>query len=461
MKKIPLQLKSGLTLLTLTTFFCVSGPARAQSAPAQDNRSAQDRDTTRAELASFDSFLDNHREIAEQIRKNPSLVNSEEFVRTHPALRDYLQAHPGVREEIRENPNAFMRAENRFDRREDARNGNRPGADRDITRAELQSFSTFLDNHRKLADELRKDPSLVNNKEYVENHPELATYLRYHTSVSEELSENPNAFMRAESTFNRGDGDTTRRELASYDRFLDSHKEIAEQLRKNPYLVDNQEYIKTHPALQEYLQNHPDVQQEIHEDPTAFLEAEHRYDTREDARDNDTTRRELASFDGFLDKHREISEQLRKNPSLVNNPDFVKNHPALETFLQNNPGVRQEIRENPNAFMQQEARYDQQEGGFDRDRREGKLVDSSMHRRFGEFLGGHSDLAQQLAKNPAQVKNQEFLERHPELKEYLSAHPDVRQQLMANPDLFIKSSQQFTTGNEAAKPPAPKPKPNQ
>jgi hypothetical protein len=213
--------------------------------------------------------------------------------------------------------------------------------------------------------------------------------------------------------------------------------------------------------LQEYLQNHPDVQQEIHEDPTAFLEAEHRYDAHEDARDNEATRRELASFDGFLDKHREISEQIRKNPSLVNNPDFVKNHPALETYLQNNPGVRQEIRENPNAFMQQEARYDQQEGGFDRDRREGRLVDSSLHRRFGEFLGGHSDLAQQLARDPAQVKNQEFLERHPELKEYLSAHPDVRQQLMANPDLFIKSSQQFTTGNETAKPPAPKPKPNQ
>jgi len=214
--------------------------------------------------------------------------------------------------------------------------------------------------------------------------------------------------------------------------------------------------------LQNFLRDNPAVRQEIQQNPNAFLQAESRFDQQEDRRndvprrDNDITRRQLASFDGFLDKHREISEQLRKNPSLVNNPDFVKNHPALETFLQNNPGVREEIRENPNAFMQQEARYDQREDNFDRDRREGKLVDSSLHRRFGEFLGGHSDLAQQLAKNPAQVKNQEFLERHPELKEYLSAHPDVRQQLMANPDVFIKSSQQFTTGNEAAKPPAPK-----
>jgi len=374
MKKIPLQLISGLTLLTLTIFFCVNQPARAQSTPAQGDKSAQDRDTTRAELA---------------------------------------------------------------------------------------SFNTFLDNHRELAEELRKNPSLVNNKEYVENHPELATYLRYHTSVREELTENPNAFMRAESTFNRGDGDTTRRELASYDRFLDTHREIAEQLRKNPYLVDNQEFIKNHPVLQDYLRNHPQVRREIHEDPTAFLEAEHRFDSHEDSRNADTTRRELASFDGFLDKHREISEQLRKNPSLVNNQEFVKNHPALESYLQDHPGVREEIRENPNAFTQQEARYDRREDGFDRDRREGGLENSTLHRHFGEFLGGHSDLAQQLAHNPSQVKNREFLESHPELKEYLSAHPDARQQLMSNPDVFIKSSQQFTNNNQTAKPPAAKPKPNQ
>ncbi|HWY43107.1 MAG TPA: hypothetical protein VNX66_06405 [Candidatus Sulfotelmatobacter sp.] len=83
MKKIPLQLKSGLTLLTLTIFFCVNQPASAQSTPAQGTRPAQDRDTTRGELLSFDNFLDQHREIAEQLRKIPSLVNDKEFVKTY------------------------------------------------------------------------------------------------------------------------------------------------------------------------------------------------------------------------------------------------------------------------------------------------------------------------------------------------------------------------------------------
>jgi hypothetical protein len=380
MKKIPLQLKSGLTLLTLTTFFCVSQPALAQSAPAQDRdiRPAQERDTTRGELLSFDNFLDQHREIAEQIRKNPSLVNNEEFVKTHPALQDYLQNHPGVREEIRENPNAFMHAENRFDRREDNRKG-------DITRGELLSF----------------------------------------------------------------------------DNFLDQHREIAEQLRKNPSLVDNEEFLKTHPALQDYLKNRPGVREEIRENPDAFMHAENRFDRQENNRDRDINRGELVSFDNFLDKHREISEQLHKNPSLVDNQEFVKNHPALESYLKDHPGVREEIRENPNVFMKEEARYDRREDGFDRDRRGNDTDRDTMHRHFGEFLGGHSELAEQLSKNPSQVKNREFLESHPELKEYLNAHPNDRQELMANPDTFIKSSQQFTNSNQTTKPPAAKPKPNQ
>jgi len=102
-------------------------PAKAQSAPAQPSQSnvtsgpTQDNDTTRGELARFDQFLDSHREIAEQLRKDPSLVNNDRFVKDHPELQTYLKDHPGIREEIKENPNSFMRQENRFDRSEDRR----------------------------------------------------------------------------------------------------------------------------------------------------------------------------------------------------------------------------------------------------------------------------------------------------------------------------------------------------
>jgi hypothetical protein len=173
---------------------------------------------------------------------------------------------------------------------------------------------------------------------------------------------------------------------------------------------------------------------------------------------DDTSRQELAHFDQFLDGHREIAEQLRKNPSLVNDKEFVENHPALQTYLQQHPAIREEITENPNAFMQQEARYDHREASMNRDTTRGQFAS------FGEFLGGHSNIAQQLSKDPSLVKNQEYLENHPELQEYLKAHPEVRHELMANPQSFVKSSQEFSNSNksgQAVKSPTadPKPKP--
>jgi hypothetical protein len=380
MKKRPYR-NAGLALLALTACFYPCKPAAGQSTPPQDTRPVQDRDANREELANFDRFLDSHREIAEQVRKNPSLVDDREFVTNHPALETYLRDHPAVREQLRQNPNAFMQEENRLDRRED-------GRDRDANRAELANFDRFLDNHREISEQIRKDPSLVDNREFVKNHPDLETYLQDHPAVREQLRQNPNAFMQEEN----------------------------------------------------------------------------RLDRREDGRDRDANRAELANFDRFLDNHREISEQIRKDPSLVDNREFVKNHPSLESYLQDHPGVREAIKQDPNRFMQEEARYDRREDGMDRDR-DGRRTDfnrDTAHRQFGEFLGGHADIAEQLSRNPSLVKDQNFMDGHPELKAYLNSNPDVRGNLMSDPDGFVKASQQFSTTNgQSVKPPAAKPKPNQ
>src|SRR6266404_4176548 len=345
-------------VLVLIPLVLLGVPASAQSVSGQSNVRIQDNDTTRIELAHFDQFMDSHREIAEQLRKDPSLVNNREFVEKHPALQTYLQEHSGIRKEIKENPNAFMRQENRFDRQEDRRQSER---DSDTTRGPLAHFDQFMDSHREIAEQLRKDPSLVNNREFAEKHPALQTYLQEHPGIREEIKENPNAFMRQENRFDRQedrrqearDSDTTRGQLAHFDQFMDGHREIAEQLRKDHSLVINSEFAEKHPALQTYLQEHPGIREEIKENPNAFMRQENRFDRQEDrqqeARDSDTTRGQLAHFDQFMDGHREIAEQLRKDHSLVINSEFAEKHPALQTYLQEHPGIREEIKENPNA----------------------------------------------------------------------------------------------------------------
>lgn len=351
MKRRNALIHYSVILLTFAAVLVVA-PTSARS----QNMAPQDRDDNvrQWQLADFDRFLDNHPEVAEQMRKDPSLVNNQEFVERHPQLQEYLQQHPEIREEISQNPNGFMHQEQRYDRREDQ------SRDRDVNRGELANMDRFLDSHPEIAEQLRRNPTLVNDQRFVANHSALQQFLADHPGVREELRENPNAFMHQEERFDRRedqgrDRDVTRRELANMDRFLDSHPEIAEQLHKDPSLVNNKEFVENHSALQQFLADHPGVREEFKENPKAFMSQERRYDRREDSsmrRDRDVNGRELASFNEFLENHRNIAGELSKNPSLANNQEYLENHSELRTYLNAHPQVHEELSENPQTFLQ-------------------------------------------------------------------------------------------------------------
>jgi len=83
---------------------------------------------------------------------------------------------------------------------------------------------------------------------------------------------------------------------------------------------------------------------------------------------------------------------------------------------------------------------------------------------FGQFLGGHSSVAEQLSKDPSLANNKEYLANHPELGEYLKAHPAMTQQLSENPQAVMSSNwvlQGSSTGGKPSPQPKPKVNPNQ
>jgi hypothetical protein len=79
------------------------------------------------------------------------------------------------------------------------------------------------------------------------------------------------------------------------------------------------------------------------------------------AQTSDINRAELRNFDQFLDSHPEIRSDLTRNPSLVNDRDYVQKHSDLRAFLDSHPAVREELRKNPRIFMRREAGYEQAE----------------------------------------------------------------------------------------------------
>jgi hypothetical protein len=273
-------------LLALVPLLWVGTTMSGQTAPAQQGapptQDARDNDTTRSELAGMDRFLDSHPEIAEQLRKDPSLINNREFLEKHSALQDYLKEHPQLHAEFSEYPDAFMRHEESFDRRED---------NPDSIHKELAGMDRFLDSHPEIAEQLRKDPSLINDREFLEKHPALQDYLKEHPQLNAEFSEHPDAFMRHEERFGRREDDRDydrdhrigtdnpdrrgdrddRGELTSFGRFLGGHSAVAEQLSKDPSLVNNKEYLSNHPELGEYLKTHPAMTEQLAQNPESVM----------------------------------------------------------------------------------------------------------------------------------------------------------------------------------------------
>ena len=427
-------------LLALTLSFWYGTPAHSQSSPAQSNKPTPVTDARLMELQQFDQFLDSHREIDEQIRKDPSLVNNKDFMQKHPALQTFMQNNPGVREEITEDPSGAMKAMNQLERRN-------TGRDSDTTTKELAQFDRFMDSHREISEQLRKNPSLVNNKEFVQKHPALQTYLQEHQGVREEIRENPNAFMRQEGRFDRHedarDNDNGKRDNYAARRDNDNARRDNDDVARR----DSDNARKDNDAARRDNDNarrdNDDFARRDNDNARKDNDATRR-DNDNMRRNNDTTHQQLARFDQFADSHREIAEQLRKDPSLVNNKDFVQKHPALQAYMQEHPGISEEMKENPNAFMRQENRFDHHEDARDNDIARGHMAS------FGEFLGGHSDVARQVSKDPSLVKNDDFMKSHPDLQAFVNAHPGMREEMKQNPQSFVKSAQQFNTTNSGA-----------
>ena len=117
--------------------------------------------------------------------------------------------------------------------------------------------------------------------------------------------------------------DITRGEVANFDKYLDSHPKVAQQLVSDPRLINNPQFLATHPGLQSFLASHPGVREEIHESPGLFMYREGRYEWHGE-HGYGITGGEVARFDnGYLDKHPEVAEALAKDPRLVDNQQFI------------------------------------------------------------------------------------------------------------------------------------------
>jgi len=145
------------------------------------------------------------------------------------------------------------------------------------TTQEFENFDNFLDSHSQIAKELAKNPALANDEKYLHSHPQLAQFLEAHGGVKRELSEHPGRFIEREERWENAGGNIRRGELTSLDGFLDRNPQIEKDLQRDPNLVNNPQYVNSHPDLKRYIERNPKIAADLKENPRAFIRKERAY----------------------------------------------------------------------------------------------------------------------------------------------------------------------------------------
>ncbi len=149
----------------------------------------------------------------------------------------------------------------------------------------VRQFDRFLDDHPWVARDLQRDPTLVNDRRYLEDHRSLSEFLGDHPEVRRELERDPYAVLRREHRVAREERrghEIGRDEMERFDRFLRDHPAVAHDLRGDPTLVNSRGWLGDHPSFRDFLRDHPTIRQELQDNPYASLRRWERFVDRAD-----------------------------------------------------------------------------------------------------------------------------------------------------------------------------------
>lgn len=127
---------------------------------------------------------------------------------------------------------------------------------------------------------------------------------------------------------------TMHRALREFDRFLDHHPLLEDELRLNPALVSDDVYLKENPELHDFLNTNSNVLPGLKYYPHYFL-----YRALLRQADAPLRHSEIAKLKEVLEQQPSLALELAKKPEAIRDPSFLKTHDLLRDFFAQHPEI--------------------------------------------------------------------------------------------------------------------------
>lgn len=142
-----------------------------------------------SETHTMDNYLNNNPRIAKELHENPSLINDPKWLSEHPKVQNWMNSHPTMKTDAATRTSQFVNQTERHDLK--------------VDHQALNGTDAFMKNHPQVAGELKNDPNLINDPNYLAKHPQLDNYLAKHPEVRKDWQEHPKEFAKAAERNNR------------------------------------------------------------------------------------------------------------------------------------------------------------------------------------------------------------------------------------------------------------------
>lgn len=126
-----------------------------------------------------------------------------------------------------------------------------------------------------------------------------------------------------------------RRALREFDRFLDHHPLLEDDLRLAPTLISDPGYLKKTPELRAFLGANPQVARGLDVYPRYFL-----YRALLRQAGTPLGFPEIAQLKDVFEQEPELAQLLAKTPESIRDPVFLAQHARLRAFLDQHAALR-------------------------------------------------------------------------------------------------------------------------